>query len=83
MNESQKLLRDIQKYDFALQEAALYLDNHTRDKDALKYFAYFREHSENAKREYARKFGPLQHQDHQRTDFWQWANGPWPWECEE
>lgn len=83
MNDSRKLLGDIQKFDFALQEAALYLDTHTADKDALKYFHYFSGLSENARNEYVRKCGPLQHQNQQRTDCWQWARGPWPWECEE
>lgn len=82
MNDSRKLLRDIQKYDFALQETALYLDNHTTDKDALKYFSYFRGLAENARKEYARTCGPLQYQDQQRADFWLWASGPWPWEGE-
>lgn len=38
MTERETLLHNVQMYDFALLEAALYLDSHPQNADALAYF---------------------------------------------
>lgn len=83
MNEHRKLLEKVQMADFALQESALFLDIHTKDKEALAYFRHYQKSAKEAKEEYERKFGPLQYQNQKNADYWQWTKGPWPWECEE
>ena len=38
MTERQRLMRNVQMYDFALLEATEYLDGHPNDPNALAYF---------------------------------------------
>ena len=83
MSDYRSALERVQMMDFALHEAALFLDNHPKDTEALKYFRYYQELAEDAKARFETKFGPLQYQDQKNVDDWQWAKGPWPWECEE
>lgn len=77
-----ELLKEIQAEDFAVYEAALYLDAHPHCEKAL---AYYREHKcavEKLKEKYTELYGPLTIYNGADCDSWQWVNGPWPWEKE-
>ncbi|WP_416327702.1 spore coat protein CotJB [[Eubacterium] hominis] len=78
MNESQ-LKKEIQMYDFALQEAILYLNSHPKDKQAMMYYKKFQHLYQQAVEEYERCFTPLTNRTNDSDD-WQYINGPWPWE---
>ena len=82
MTEREKLMKQLQMYDFAVIEAGLFLDTHTNDKEALNYFNKVRKLAENAREDYEKKYGPnLMTSTEGRTN-WEWALKPWPWEVE-
>ena len=80
MSDCCNMLKDVQILDFALIDAALYLDNHTKDKDAIEFFNYHQKLSKAAKAEFEGKYGPLQFDSQKDIRYWQWTKGPWPWE---
>lgn len=82
MTEREKLMKQLQMYDFAVIEAGLFLDTHPNDKEALNYFNKVRKLAENAREDYEKKYGPnLMTSTEGRTN-WEWALKPWPWEVE-
>lgn len=80
MTEQEKLMRKIQICDFALLEAALYLDTHKTDSEALRYFRKHKELQKALRDEYTEKYGPLKISDNSAQKKWEWVEGPWPWE---
>lgn len=78
MNQCE-LLRKIQMYDFALQEAILYLNSHPKDCHAMAYYKKFQELYQQAVDEYEQCVTPLTNRTNQGED-WQYIDGPWPWE---
>lgn len=79
MMNQKELMRELQMYDFAVQEAVLYLNSHPDDQNALAYYRKFEDLRKQTFEEYERCFGPLTN----RTDVtgtWQYIEGPWPWE---
>lgn len=75
-----KLLRQIQVYAFAVNEAALYLDTHTGDSAALHYYDQYRNLLEQATACYEEHYGPLTMYGVESADSWTWVTDPWPWE---
>lgn len=82
MTERNKLLRQVQICDFAINEAVLYLDGHPNNKSALKYYKKYIELRERAVAAYEEKFGPLTIMANKDENEWKWINNPWPWESE-
>ena len=76
------LLHRIQAEDFAIYEAALYLDAHPRNKKALCFYAEHQKISKMLKEEYNQKYGPLTIYDNCDPNEWKWVDTPWPWEKE-
>ena len=74
------LLRKIKQYDFSLKELNLYLDTHPRCQRALAMFAQYKKLREEAVAEYNDKFGPLNPEQNQNLQSWDWIADPWPWE---
>jgi len=83
MNDYRKMLLEVQKLDFALTEAGLFLDTHPHDEKALKFFEKNKLLAEEAREMFVSKYGPLTVTDQCGTKRWEWVNCPWPWECEE
>ena len=81
-NEQQKLLHDIGILGFVVIELTLYLDTHPTDRNAMEYLNHYNRMSNQAKKEYARKFGPLTVAlaDTSDCNDWNWATLPMPWE---
>lgn len=81
-NEQEKLLHDIGVMDFVTIEMALYLDTHPNDRNAMEYFNHYNRMTNQAKKEYADKFGPLTltMADTPNCGDWVWATLPMPWE---
>lgn len=81
-NEQEKLLHDIRVLDFVVIEMSLYLDTHPNDRNAMEYFNHYNRMSNQAKKEYSAKFGPLTLAltDISNCDGWEWATLPMPWE---
>ncbi|MBQ9155522.1 MAG: spore coat protein CotJB [Eubacterium sp.] len=79
--EKKSLLYYINVVSFAALEANLYLDTHPEDEEALEYFHHYSDAREQALKEYAKRFGPLNtDQVRDGEDVWKWATQPWPWE---
>ena len=74
-------LRRLQMIDFALQEAALFLNSHPDDENALQYYKKFQQFRKQAACDYQECFGPLTNRDN-NANTWQYIDGPWPWESE-
>lgn len=83
MNEREVLLKRVQVCDFALNDAALFLDTHPTDKDALNFYQKHKEMRKAAAKEYTSKYGPITKSDYDGGDRWTWVDGPWPWQNEE
>ena len=79
-----QLLRQIQEYDFAVNELTLYLDSHPTDANAIAKHAALAKDLELLKLAYAKEFGPLTSCDGSKHGSWSWVNDPWPWDntCE-
>lgn len=85
MNERERKLKEVMKYEFAVIEAALYLDSHPDCKNAQDYFCESRILFRNAVSEYEEKYGPLTYNGENIADGgrWRWIETPWPWELGE
>lgn len=83
MNEREVLLKRVQVCDFALNDAALFLDTHPNDKDALAFYGKYKEMRAKAAEEYKAKYGPIERGDYNGGSHWEWVDGPWPWQKEE
>lgn len=83
MNEREVLLKRIQVCDFALNDAALYLDVNPEDQMALAYYKKYMDMRAKAVEEYVPKYGPISHGDYDGGPRWKWVDGPWPWQNKE
>lgn len=75
-----KLMRQIQAYAFAVNEAVLYLDTHTEDRAALAYYTKYRNLLKNAVQTYEENYGPITMYGVNAENSWSWFMDPWPWE---
>lgn len=76
------LLKRIQVCDFALNDAALYLDTHPDDQLALDYYKRYAAMKNEAWENYVQNYGPLMQSDYDGGNTWNWVDGPWPWDKE-
>ena len=54
-----------------------------KNAEGLEYFEYYTNARKQALKEYSSRFSPLTLDTVPKgTDFWAWANEPWPWEME-
>ncbi len=74
------LLRAIQMYDFYLIDLNLFLDTHPNDRKALAKFNEMREKRQQAYDAYIAKYGPITAVQSDSEDYFDWIDGPWPWE---
>ena len=80
MSDREKCLKNVQRYSFAVTEAALFLDTHPDCSEALAYYNKYKKLCDEAKTQYESKYGPHSISSDANEKAWQWANGPWPWE---
>ena len=80
MNDREKLLKRVQMYQFAVTDAALFLDTHPDCAQALAYYNKYKKLLEEAKNAYEKAFGPLEICSDENTARWAWVDGPFPWE---
>lgn len=77
------LLREIQEYEFAVIELALFLDNQPQERAALKDYQTVRDRYLACVKRYEEQYGPLTiFSPVQVKGNWQYIEGPWPWEIE-
>ena len=82
-NDREVMLKRIQVCDFALNDAALYLDTHPEDAMALAYYKKYLELRAETVAAYVKKYGPISHSDYDGGPRWKWVDEPWPWQKEE
>ncbi len=78
--ERTKLLKEIQRYNFAAYDLGLYLDTHPTDKRAIAMHKELIKKLENVTDEFEKQFGPLTMGANKSHDNWDWICDPWPWE---
>lgn len=83
MSEKMRLMKKIQMHDFAVVEAAQFLDTHPNDQKALNYYRQNRDMKQKAVEAYQEKYGPLTLNGVWSDNRWTWAETPWPWESED
>ncbi len=69
--------------DFALNDAALFLDTHPDNQTALAFYRKHLKMKADAVAAYIGQYGPLNHSQYDGGPRWTWADGPWPWQNEE
>ena len=77
MNKNE-LLKQIQEYEFAITDLALYLDTHPTDPKALFLHRRYCIESKELKDKYQKMYGPLT--INCPCNKWKWIDEPWPWE---
>jgi len=75
-----RLLDAVWQNKFVLNDLKLYLDTHCTDKQALRMYEKYQKQCSILVEEYERTYGPLTAGLTNRTDIWNWIDGPWPWE---
>lgn len=81
MSERERLLWEIHKTDFLLDDLQLYLDNHANCEAALEDFNRLSQASQDLKHEFHQLYGPLINFGYMSSELpWQWVEEPWPWE---
>lgn len=81
MNEQAELLTYVDALTFAMIDLNLYLDVYPNDREALELFNQYRMQTDEYKKKYESKYGPLELTSNSLNTFpWAWDNAPWPWE---
>ncbi|NBH81905.1 spore coat protein CotJB [bacterium C-53] len=79
--EQKRLLYNIQVLNFAVYDLTLYLDTHSYDKEALKYYNHYNALLKQSVEEYSMLYEPLTLRHVNKNDnCFKWALAPWPWE---
>lgn len=77
-----ELLDYIDVVSFAVVDANLYLDTHPNDAAAIEYFNNYQRARNQALKEYANAFGPLNLDTAMFDRGFSWAEQSWPWQLE-
>lgn len=80
MSEREKLLKRVQMYQFAVTDAALFLDTHPDCAQALGYFNKYKKLLKEAKEAFEKVYGPLEICSDANNSRWAWVDDPFPWE---
>ncbi len=84
-------MMDLRKHDalqavnescFLMQELALYLDTHPTCISGLTRYQQARQAYQQAMNNYCAQYGPLNLEQSNGGNCWQWTQDPWPWELE-
>lgn len=79
MDNRNALLKKIMVADFAMHEAALFLDTHPRNRAAMAYYRKMQSRREELAEQFRKEYGPLTYYEVKSTD-WNWIDTPWPWQ---
>lgn len=78
-NEREKLLFEVQKYDFAINDLNLYLDLYPNDSYVFNLLKKFIVQYKKHKEVYEQKYGLLCLDD-STSNKYDWLESPWPWD---
>lgn len=82
MNEREMMMRRIATLDFAIVELNLYMDTHPNDTEVNLKLNDYKEKSDELKREYQEKYGPITSKTIEDNRYG-WIADPWPWNNSE
>ncbi len=76
-----QLMEQISQCEFVCIDLNLYLDTHPQDGNALEDYKCYTAQLLALKKEYVKRFGPLENfgNDMCEGDEWTWTSGRWPW----
>lgn len=84
MKTRQEMLMKVQKLNFVLIDAGLYLNNQPDCKAAMALYGKYQQLYAQALSEYEDMYGPLTYGGiNVERDGWSWIDKPWPWEVED
>ena len=72
-NEKERLMYEIQMYNFGMNDLVLYLDTNPKDQNALVKFSNLQDEYKRAVRNYENRFGPINLTSDSLDRL------PWPW----
>lgn len=78
--EKEKLMRRLQKVDFAINEVNLYLDAYPECRSALDYYHKLKAERETLVNSLSQLGSPVTAFDVTNKERWNWIDSPWPWE---
>ena len=73
-------ITEMMAIDFVTDELELYLDTHPDDKQAFDMYQTFLALRKEARKRYAKHYGPITQCDMLGMSEYAWLNNPWPWE---
>lgn len=79
MNKGE-LLTFIDEVTFALDDLTLYLDTHPHCEKALSRYETYKAMRNQAVKDYVNMYGPLNRYQVNDSNYFNWVDGPWPWE---
>ena len=79
-NDKEKLLFELQKYNFCIHELNLYLDTNKSNNDICYLFNKYLQKSIDLTNKYEEEYGPLTAKRCMCNKDYIWKKGPWPWE---
>ena len=82
-NAREELLNEIYRLSFAAVETNLFLDGHTDNREALKYYNKISNELKEKTEKYEAEYGPLTASGNKGDVQWQWATQKWPWQMED
>ena len=77
--DKETLMRQIMEAGFAMDDVILFLDTHSENQDALRYYKAVRDMRDQSMAAYENQFGPLRYTD-VTSSSWDWVTEKWPWE---
>lgn len=80
LNQRQRLLLNVQIYQFVAHEINLYLDMHPNNQNMIDLYKEYVKKAKKATEEFEKNFGPLIVSDISSKCPFEWLQGPWPWE---
>lgn len=80
LNQRQRLLLNVQIYQFVAHEINLYLDMHPNNQNMIELYREYVKKAQKATEEFEKNYGPLVVSDASSKCLFEWLQGPWPWE---
>lgn len=79
--DREKLLNQLQMYQFTLIELNLYLDVYPNDTEKVRLFNEYQKREKQLRNQYENTYGPLTiNSKNLNNRNWTWIDSPWPWE---
>lgn len=82
MSEQEKLMRQINSYQFSMWELHIFLDTHPNDCRTAQKLEEYRKITADLVAKYEATYGPM-HLTSATSSRWDWVSNPWPWDLDQ